>query len=63
MRKMQARAVKPKRGRPPIAPALRREKFDVRLERWMIDWADAQDKSRGELVEEALKEKHQLTPP
>ena len=55
--------LKPKRGRPRLAPDQRRELLHVRLPRWIIDWIDAREESRAELVEEALKSRHRLLPP
>ena len=50
-------------GRKPAPPNLKKVQVSVKLPRWLRDWLSAQEKSRGVLIEEALREKHRLTPP
>lgn len=59
---MQSKS-KRKRGRPPIARELRKEQIGLKLPRWLIDWLDTREESRAELIEDALRTKHRLTPP
>ncbi len=54
---------KSKRGRPLISPELRKEQIGLKLSRWLIDWLDTREESRAELIEEALRNRHRLTPP
>ena len=54
---------KPKRGRPPVAPELLKVQLGLKLPRWLIDWLDTREESRAELIEDALRDRHRLTPP
>jgi len=51
---------KKKRGRPPIDPALKKEKITIRLEHWLITWLDEQDATRGDLIHKAIMRFYKL---
>lgn len=50
-------------GRPPIAPQLKKIPNSVKLSRWLTEWLNSQEKAKAVLIEEAVIEKHNLTPP
>ena len=43
-----------KGGRPPAAAHLQRINVPLRLPRWMVEWIDAQDGTRADVIELAL---------
>lgn len=50
-------------GRKPVAPELKKEPISIKLPKWLIDWMDAQEESRPNLIEEALRRQHSIRPP
>lgn len=50
-------------GRPPAEPHLRRVNVPVRLPRWMVEWIDAQDGTRADVIEAALLKAHKPKQP
>ncbi len=54
---------RPGSGRKPVNPQLKKVPIGIKLPQWLVDWSGSQDKSRAELIEEALIEKHGLAPP
>ena len=43
-----------KGGRPPAAAHLQRINVPLRLPRWMVEWIDAQDGTRADVIQLAL---------
>lgn len=52
-----------KGGRPPAEPHLQRINVPVRLPRWMVEWIDAQDGTRADVIEAALLKAHKHKQP
>jgi hypothetical protein len=50
-------------GRKPVHPQLVKVPIGIKLPQWLADWSVKQEKSRAQLIEEALIEKHGLKPP
>lgn len=50
-------------GRKPVAPELKKEPISIKLPKWLIDWMDAKEESRPNLIEEALRRQHGIGPP
>ena len=50
-------------GRPPINPQLLKVPVGYKLPRWLVDWMRAQDEPAAQLIEDALKRRHNLKPP
>ena len=50
-------------GRKPAHPLLKKIPVGMKLPQWLVDWSGSQEKSRAELIEEALVEKYGLEPP
>lgn len=50
-------------GRKPVAPELKKEPISIKLPKWLIDWMDAQEDSRPNLIEEALRRQHGIRAP
>ena len=46
-----------------MAPELKKEPISIKLPKWLIDWMDAQEESRPNLIEEALRRQHGIRPP
>jgi hypothetical protein len=54
----------PPGGRPALPPELKRERCgDITLPQWLKTWMAAQDQPAGHIIEAALVEKFNLTPP
>ena len=54
---------KPKPGRPPAPPHLKRVDIPLRLPQWLADWLDAQAAPRADTIEAALMKAHKLRAP
>lgn len=54
---------RPGAGRPKIDPKLKRVQIGSFLPGWMVAWLRRQDRTQGEIIEEALIEKYELKPP
>ena len=52
-----------KAGRPPIASHLQRVSVPLRLPRWVVEWIDAQEGTRADVIEAALLKAHKLKGP
>ncbi|MFA7000438.1 MAG: hypothetical protein WC241_05020 [Candidatus Paceibacterota bacterium] len=50
-------------GRKPAHPLLKKEMISLKLPRWLIDRLDEEPESRAVMIETALREKHDWTPP
>ena len=50
-------------GRKKTPIHLKRMRYTVRLPNWLITWLQSQSQSQGKLVEKALLETYNLTPP
>jgi len=50
-------------GRPPIAAHLKKNKLNVSIPQWMIDWIDAQDEPKAHVIEKAMEEYYQICAP
>ncbi len=50
-------------GRPPAPPMLKKEPISVKLQKWLIEWMDAQPESRAVLIEESICKRHKIKPP
>jgi hypothetical protein len=50
-------------GRPPINPRMVKIPVGYKLPRWLVDWIRAQNDPAAQMIEEAMIEKYQLTPP
>ena len=46
-----------------MAPELKKEPISIKLPKWLIDWMDAQEDSRPNLIEEALRRQHGIQAP
>lgn len=42
---------------------LKKEPISVKLPKWLIEWMDAQPKSRAVLIEEAICKRNKIKPP
>lgn len=50
-------------GRKPAAPALVRGAVPLRLPAWLVEWIDAQDGTRADVIEAAILKAHKLKAP
>lgn len=50
-------------GAPRKHPALVKVQVNTKLPAWLLEWLRDQDQSIAVLIEEAVIEKHKLTPP
>jgi len=50
-------------GRKPAPPHLKKNSVHVKLPQWLIEWTAARPESRAILIEEALKQIHNLEAP
>ena len=50
-------------GRKPVPPQIKKMPISIKLPKWLIDWLDAQEESRPNLIEEALRRQHGIYPP
>ena len=50
-------------GRKPVPPELKKEPISIKLPKWLIEWMDAQEESRPNLIEEALRRQYDIYPP
>lgn len=50
-------------GRPPINPDLKKVQVGLKLPRWLLAWLRGHDRPAAQLIEEALREVHQINPP
>jgi len=49
--------------RPKAHPQLKRERADIRLPAWLIEWLDNQDQPKSKTIEEALLKHYDLVAP
>ena len=54
---------KPKAGRPPAPPHLKRVDVPLRLPAWLVAWIDAQPGTRAGVIEAALMRAHKIKQP
>jgi hypothetical protein len=52
-----------KAGRPPGDPQLVKIPVGYKLPRWLVEWLRKQDESAANLIEDALRHRHNLRPP
>lgn len=50
-------------GRKPVEPEMKKVQLGLKLPVWLLNWMDDQPESRAVLIENALREKHQIAPP
>lgn len=54
---------RPGAGRKKSAPELLKIPISIKLPRWVIEWMRMQKKSQAVLIEDALMQRHGITPP
>lgn len=54
---------RPGAGRPTLPYATKKHLISLKLPGWLLQWMETQDKSRAELIEDALREVHGIGPP
>jgi hypothetical protein len=50
-------------GRKPVEPALKKEPIYIKLPKWLLEWMDAQEESRPNLIEDAMRQHYDIRPP